>query len=114
MEEAVAADATPRINSELMQNYIGRTVRFVGKVDAPIGGDGSQLVLIGSDSGRVSINREPESQFPTSQYVEIVGNVDSNDSITEVLLVEFGNNFDLAAYDQCVRLINGPFSKLFI
>lgn len=41
MEEAVAADATPRINSELMQNYIGRTVRFVGKVDAPIGGDGS-------------------------------------------------------------------------
>jgi hypothetical protein len=133
---------TPRINGGMFPLHLGKTVRLVGKVDSVAdSGEVQELMLKASDERVVRVIRDQGVASPNSGFVEIVGNVQSEDTIQEILLVEFGDSFglgvfcafhslllflfsfffffrdwclDLAAYDQCVRLINGPFRDLFM
>jgi hypothetical protein len=134
-EEEISEPAyTPRINGGMFPLHLGKTVRLVGKVDAiSAEGEAPQLTLKTSDDRVVRVLRDEEVHAPAAAFVEIVGNVQSEDTIQEILLVEFGDSFglvfvpsssslsfffwislDMATYDQCVRLINGPFRDLFM
>jgi len=85
---------TPRINGSLMEQFIGKTVRLVGKIEKTYNTDeGTALIIKTSDGLQVTVEREANPQPVASPFVEIIGTVKSINEITEVLLVEFGEEF---------------------
>lgn len=87
-------DPTPRVNRANIQNYVGKTVRFVGKVLGTNPGNGS-ADMESSDGQRIHVQLvTPASQF-TQQIVEIVGTVNPDLSITEMLTTPFSPNFGM-------------------
>lgn len=83
---------TPRVNKELIPNFVGRNVRLIGKVNqAPNGG---KAILQASDNGLVTVNTQPGSEGTwTDQYMEVIGKVNPDHSMSELFSTNFGNNF---------------------
>ncbi|KAH7816309.1 Replication protein A 14 kDa subunit [Monocercomonoides exilis] len=114
-EEESEQIGTPRINASMFPAMIGKTVRIVGKYEGQFSEDGSEgIIITTSDGKKVNVIQDPGDSAPTNQYIEVLGNVINENSIQEVFLVDFGDSFDLGLYDQCVKLINGPFKSLFM
>ncbi|KAF9352970.1 hypothetical protein BGX26_009245 [Mortierella sp. AD094] len=84
---------TPRVNSAMLSGKVGDTVRFVGKI---IEQNGSRALMTASDKGQVEIHMDQNAQYGT-QYIEIIGVVNPDHSITEMTSTNFGNNFALLA-----------------
>ncbi|KAK2962411.1 putative replication factor A3 [Blattamonas nauphoetae] len=113
--EQVTEESTPRINGNLMPHYITKVVRVVGQVEKIFNqGNEPRYTLTTSDGVSVTVIQDEGSATPQTPYVEVVGTVINNVTIQEILLVDFGKDFDMKAYDQCVKLINGPFQSLFV
>ncbi|KAI8878990.1 replication factor A protein 3 [Backusella circina FSU 941] len=90
---------TPRINSKLREKYVGRTIRITGKV---VSFAGDTAVLSASDGGQVLVQLNGESQWGTD-YVEVIGQVESDFNIREFKSTNLGNNFDLALADRVIE-----------
>ncbi|KAF9408103.1 hypothetical protein BGZ94_002448 [Podila epigama] len=90
---------TPRVNSSMLGNYIGQPIRFVGKI---VEQNGTTAVMSASDKGQVQIHMNAGTQY-LSQYVEVIGNVNQDLSITELTASSFGDDFDMETYNELVK-----------
>merc|ERR1711907_73043 len=97
----IAMESSPRVGKSQLTDYTGRTVRFVGKVKSSQGG---VATLEAPDGGEVQIQNA--TPYETS-HVEIVGDVQSGDSITQQSFVDFGDNFNMTNYAELLRLAHG-------
>ncbi|XP_010245188.1 PREDICTED: replication protein A 14 kDa subunit A [Nelumbo nucifera] len=98
------------VNGELLRMYVGRKVRTVIQVLQSNGGittgkstDEHQLVIKGSPP-----------PFPLTNFVEVIGVADSNQSICAERWTNFGNTFDTFSYNQLCQLANGEYKSLFL
>ncbi|KAF9109515.1 hypothetical protein BGX27_007544 [Mortierella sp. AM989] len=83
---------TPRVNSAMLSGQVGQTVRFVGKI---IEQNGSRAIMTASDKGQVEIHMDGSSQYGT-EFIEVIGTVNGDNSISEMTSTNFGNNFVFA------------------
>jgi len=100
----------PKINSGLIQQFVGRTVSVVGKVTSPLGQQTAQIES--SDGGMITVNTNGEESYG-SEYVEIIGQVNDDASIQQFKFTDFGSDFDLGMYNKVVQMSNGKFNHLF-
>ncbi|KAF9274217.1 replication factor A protein 3 [Linnemannia elongata] len=90
---------TKRVNSAMLQNCIGETVRFVGEFKSrqhPV------ATFLASDKGSVTVVMNDTSQYGT-KFVEVIGTVNPDRSITEMISTNFGDDFNMETYDAMVR-----------
>ncbi|KAF9150158.1 hypothetical protein BG015_008035 [Linnemannia schmuckeri] len=90
---------TKRVNSAMLQNCIGETVRFVGELKSrqhPV------AVFLASDKGSVTVVMNETSQYGT-KFVEVIGTVNPDRSITEMISTNFGDDFNMETYDAMIR-----------
>ncbi|KAJ4455625.1 hypothetical protein PAPYR_9380 [Paratrimastix pyriformis] len=111
-------DITPRVNHQCLPMYKNRTVRLVGKVldqEPETDSERKNMTLLTSDNQNVIIHRERSNPKVESEFVEVIGNVEEDLSVSEVLCIQFGRGpFDMKLYDEFVQLSNGPFQQLFM
>ncbi|KAL8281365.1 hypothetical protein RQP46_006399 [Phenoliferia psychrophenolica] len=96
-------DPTPRVNSALLANFSGKTVRITGKV---ISLAEDSAVIEASDAGQVTIRLGPEASY-ADQYVEIIGKVVGDLTVQELSSVNLGDNIDMDLVEQTVQLMQG-------
>ncbi|KAG0222519.1 replication factor A protein 3 [Mortierella sp. GBAus27b] len=89
---------TPRVNSAMLSKFVGQDVRFVGKIHKQ---DATRGQLIASDKGNIEVHRSPDSRWGT-HFVEIIGMVNEDETISERASINFGNDFDLDTYNELV------------
>ncbi|KAJ3220039.1 hypothetical protein HK099_004483 [Clydaea vesicula] len=101
---------TPRVNSELIGNFKGKTVRIVGRVLSSM--EDGTTILESSDGGQVKVKLTSTNGFQQDLYVEVIGKVESDMSIIESSTVEFGDAMDIDSYNKMV-LLSLQFPDLF-
>mmetsp|Transcript_17378 Transcript_17378/g.19489 ORF Transcript_17378/g.19489 Transcript_17378/m.19489 type:complete len:107 (-) Transcript_17378:67-387(-) len=91
---------TPRVNQQLLQNYIGALVRVVGRVvQAPSNG---QAVLETSDKQQVSVTLAAASIPWQDAFIEVIAKVNSDCSLQELRSTNLGMSFDMEVYNEFV------------
>lgn len=85
----------PRVNFELMNSYIGKRVKLVGKVE---GVQGNMMKVKAADEGTVDVMLH--SAAPMDAFVEVDGTVESPNTLREESICGFGNNF--GAWTTCL------------
>ncbi|EST09053.1 Replication factor A protein 3 [Kalmanozyma brasiliensis GHG001] len=106
---------TPLINSSMINQYAGQTVRIVGKVQKITG---NTLIMQASDHGTVEVALTPDSDISGSSFVEVTGKVSDGGSgmdgnlIREFTTVDCGDGVDLALVENVVQ-ISSAFPALF-
>ncbi|KAI8326232.1 replication factor A protein 3 [Martensiomyces pterosporus] len=85
---------TPRVNASMLSQYTNTTVRLVGRV---VQSQGSGFVLETSDGNTVAVNPAVECTF-TSNYIELLGKVQSDGTVNGFTAVDLSDSFDLDAY----------------
>ncbi|KAF9905504.1 60S acidic ribosomal protein P1-alpha 3 [Linnemannia zychae] len=109
---------TKRINSAMLQSTVGETVRFVGELKGSQGNytrhykfygvltinmdrQGNVATFLSSDKGIVAVSMSEGAQYGT-KFMEVIGTVNADRSINEMVATNFGNSFDLDAYDAMI------------
>jgi hypothetical protein len=84
--------STPRINSGLLNSYVNMHVRIVGRV---AGQQQLDVTLEASDGGSVLVKRNPAtaSVYSSHAFVEVLGTVQPDLSISEIAATGFGAQF---------------------
>ncbi len=84
--------STPRINSGLLNSYVNMHVRIVGRV---AGQQQLDVTLEASDGGSVLVKRNPAtaSVYSSHAFVEVLGTVQTDLSISEIAATGFGAQF---------------------
>ncbi|CBQ68761.1 related to single-stranded dna binding protein 12k chain [Sporisorium reilianum SRZ2] len=106
---------TPLINSSMLSQYSGQTVRIVGRVQKITG---NTLLITTSDQGSVEIALNPDSDISGSSFVEVTGKVSEGGSsldgnqIREFTTVDCGDGVDLTLVENVVQ-ISAAFPALF-
>ena len=123
--------ASPRVNSTLLANFMGRSVTVVGKRTSA---NGHIMHIEGPDGGDIMIDRSVSNRPIATNFVEVVGVVGSDRTVRESRSTDFGNDFgmvnlfcsfysiqlmrsissDLKMYNELVLLSNGPLKGLFM
>jgi len=104
----------PRVNSALVKQNVGATVRLAGKVARELKQDSNAMTLETSDGGQVVVSLSNDaSSYMTSPFVEVVGKVEPNGTVTEYSGVALSSDFDMKLYDQMIVLMNGKYRNLF-
>lgn len=86
---------TPRVNQQLLQNYVGALVRVVGRVvQAPSNG---QAVLETSDKQQVSVTLAAASIPWQDAFIEVIAKVNSDCSLQELRSTNLGMSFGRAS-----------------
>jgi hypothetical protein len=89
-------EATPRINSRFVPQYIGAVVRLVGRIDNLDYAQGMAYISA-SDGGHVRIKMNPESierqAYNGHKIVEVIGKVNADQSLGELAMVPFEDKF---------------------
>merc|ERR1711974_136370 len=95
---ADAFDPTPRVNQQLLGQYVGRSVRLVGKV---LNMDHQNMVLESSDHAQVKVNFPAQiTGVEGSTFVEVIGKVNQDLSVRGTVALPFGDNFDLDNHNE--------------
>ncbi|KAG0043227.1 60S acidic ribosomal protein P1-alpha 3 [Gryganskiella cystojenkinii] len=89
---------TARVNSAMLQKHVTESVRLVGRVESQ---NGTYAVIQASDKGQVQVHMSPESQYGT-RFMEIIGVVNADLSISELASTNFGDDFNLDTYDAMI------------
>ncbi|KAI9599349.1 replication factor A protein 3 [Syncephalis fuscata] len=93
---------TPRVDSAMLRDHIGDTVRLVGKVlqlQPP-----NRALLEAADHGQVNIKLTNDSTIGT-RFVEVIGRVESNDTVQEYVTLDLGEDFDISLYQQMLPIL---------
>ncbi|KAF9163515.1 hypothetical protein DFQ27_003030 [Actinomortierella ambigua] len=98
MSSQEAYPTTPRVNSAMLANYKDKNVRFVGKI---INHNGERAVMQAADKGQVHIHMNAESAYGT-QFIEVIGKVNEDLSISEIASYNMGNEFDMETYNAMI------------
>ena len=84
----------PRVNYSFLNNYIGHSVKLVGRViQKPNNG---KAVLETSDHNKVTILSVNDQWVDT--FVEVVGKVNPDGTINAFMSCGFGNNFGKSSF----------------
>jgi len=109
-----ASQAVPRVNSALLKQNVGGTVRLAGKVAGELKQDSTQMTLETSDKENVVVSLTNDAAiYLTSPFVEVVGKVEPNGTVLEYSGVALSSDFDLELYNKMVLLMNGKYRNLF-
>ena len=84
------SEATPRINGELLKQYVGRVVRLVGHL-VPEKLSQQGFVIQTSDGLEAAVHST--NAVAQTGYVEVLGRVEHDLSVTEISSVSFGDDF---------------------
>ncbi|KAG4100594.1 replication factor A protein 3 [Neocallimastix lanati (nom. inval.)] len=93
----------PRINSSMFREYINKYARVVGQV---LSNQGDSVIIKTSDQGniKVSVTHYGNGIAYSSRFVEVIGQITGEDSITETAnAIGLGDNFDLESYEKLVQ-----------
>jgi hypothetical protein len=120
-------DASPRINGELLPQYIGIIVRLVGRI-ATVDYNSGIALIVASDNVQIKVKMHPESierQGYSAKIVEVIGKVNPDQSLSEFAVIPFTDTFgkinhcvvnllsDLANYEAMLRLMQ-VYKPLFL
>ncbi|KAI3436844.1 hypothetical protein D9Q98_006254 [Chlorella vulgaris] len=94
---------SPRVNFQSLGQFVGKRVTIVGSV---VGVDGNTLQLKTSDDQVVNI--QMQGAVPQCKVLEVQGMVASPNTVTEESCCPFGDNFDMANYNELCKLVNNP------
>ncbi|XP_053323682.1 replication protein A 14 kDa subunit [Spea bombifrons] len=103
-----------RINTSMLAQYMGRPVCFVGRVEK-VHPSGASFVLSDGAGKNVTVELSEPLDEELSGVVEVVGKVTPKATIMGVSYVPFredGNSFDLALYDEALKIIH-EFSQFY-
>ncbi|KAK9470737.1 replication factor A protein 3 [Dipodascopsis tothii] len=95
------SEITPRVNAPLLSKYQDRTVRLVGKV-TELRGDNASL----DSDGHVTVILNRDSNLREGNACEIIGKVQSDNTVRMLDGTDFGANFDMTAANTLVGLIH--------
>lgn len=101
----------PRINGAMLSSCVGKFVCVVGK-NLGTSPDGLSLSVEMSDGQRIEARFPQRFQDTLDPYVELLGKVERDCSLSIQRVVNFGADFDLEAYNEVVQL-TGSFPDLF-
>ncbi|CDZ96329.1 RPA3 [Phaffia rhodozyma] len=93
---------TPRVNSALLNEYRGKTVRLTCKI---IKLNGDTAVVEASDQGQVDLHLNRESHL-SDPYVEVIGKVGDDLSIKVLTGMDMGADLDLSVVDAVVKMMH--------
>ncbi|MCO5557584.1 hypothetical protein L7F22_011150 [Adiantum nelumboides] len=99
------------VNAELLKRFPGRRVRCVVKVVRAEGN--SAFAGLTSDGMHISV-KQTSPIASLSQFVEVIGVTDSDRSLRAEICTNFGDNFDMASFNQLVQMANSEQQPLFI
>ncbi|GAA6059748.1 hypothetical protein JCM10212_001956 [Sporobolomyces blumeae] len=91
---------TPRVNSAKLALYTGKTVRVCGKV-VTLADDSA--ILETSDGGQITVKLDRMTNLQDT-FVEVVGRVDNDNTVTELVSQNLGDSFDLELAEKVVEL----------
>ncbi|WOL03545.1 replication protein A 14 kDa subunit-like [Canna indica] len=97
------------VNAEILKMYLGRRVRTVVQV---LRNEGA--IMIGQSTDGQQLTIKGSQVFPPSRFVEVIGIADGNQSICAEICTDFGETFDMQAYNGLCQLANGKFKNLFL
>ncbi|KAF3930639.1 hypothetical protein ABW19_dt0206011 [Dactylella cylindrospora] len=92
------AEQTPRVNANLLDRFVGSTVRITGKVTSLRG----ETATIDSQ-GTVTINLQRGSHLALDHVAEIIGKVNTDGTIMVLVATDFGANVDMDMVDAVVQ-----------
>ena len=98
-EEDPGADqgATIRINGTMFKDYIGAIARVVGRIGPAVeNADAPAFSLTTSDNTVVTVIRSSDMALPDCEIIEVIGTIQDDHTINEVLIVSFDKNFGLS------------------
>ncbi|KAI3995546.1 hypothetical protein MKX01_023291 [Papaver californicum] len=98
------------VNGELLLMYVGRKVRAVVQV---LRTEGGSILGKCTDEHQLTIKGHLPSQ-PLTNFVEVIGIAESNQSIRGEIFTNFSDNFDIVPYNRLCQLANGEHKSLFI
>lgn len=96
--------AKPRINGSMIPKFIGSVVTLVGRTQGSSAG-ASTLQLETGDKQQVTVLFSQPLDEPLTLYVEVVGEVGPDCSISVLTYVNWGDNFDLDTYNEVMQLL---------
>ncbi|PSR73991.1 hypothetical protein PHLCEN_2v10222 [Hermanssonia centrifuga] len=82
---------SPRVNSARLPDFVGRSVRLVGKV-IRVDDNSNEMIVQASDSGEVKVKLLNDSSDVTSSYVEIIGTVLDVDTMKMMACIDMGED----------------------
>ncbi|TIA89471.1 hypothetical protein E3P99_02058 [Wallemia hederae] len=94
--------STIYVNSSNLNNFIGTTVRLVGKV---LKVNENVAMLESTDGGQISVTMNRESDYGHSKFVEIIGKVQSEFAVQEYTSIPLGDELDLGAIDRVIQVM---------
>ncbi|XP_027353056.1 replication protein A 14 kDa subunit B-like [Abrus precatorius] len=98
------------VNAELLHFYVGRRVRALIQV---VRSDGGAVVGKSTDEKQLVVKGSPPPT-PLTNFVEVIGIVDSDKSIRAEIWTNFGDAIDMVSYNKLCQLANGEFKHLFL
>ncbi|KAK9895559.1 replication factor A protein 3 [Cystobasidium minutum MCA 4210] len=90
---------TPRVNSAMLSQLQGRTVRLTGKV---VRLEGDTAILECSDNGNVTVKLNRDSNFADA-YVEVICKVTGDTTVSELTSYNLGDNLDMKLVEAVVQ-----------
>eukprot|EP00008_Paramoeba_atlantica_P015276 CAMPEP_0201494426 /NCGR_PEP_ID=MMETSP0151_2-20130828/47323_1 /ASSEMBLY_ACC=CAM_ASM_000257 /TAXON_ID=200890 /ORGANISM="Paramoeba atlantica, Strain 621/1 / CCAP 1560/9" /LENGTH=107 /DNA_ID=CAMNT_0047882661 /DNA_START=42 /DNA_END=365 /DNA_ORIENTATION=+ len=94
--------ATPRINGEMLPQYINQTVRIMGQIMES--SDGAIVNLQASDNRMVKVKTEQPLELPSGTVVEIIGKVGPDQVVQELSTTVAKGDFHFQNYEQVLQL----------
>ncbi|KAG9443771.1 hypothetical protein H6P81_015111 [Aristolochia fimbriata] len=97
------------VNAELLKMHVGRRVRALVQV---LRKEGANFVGLSTDGHQLTIRDSPP--LPLSNFVEVIGIAEGNQSIRAEICTNFGEKADSLVYNRLCQLANGEFKSLFL
>ncbi|KAF8895923.1 replication factor A protein 3 [Mucidula mucida] len=103
----------PRVNSALMQQFVGQVVRLPCKIKT-VNTDADTVTVEASDGGEVIVKLAVTEQV-TETYYEIIGKVTEPGRMNMLIAIHMPGDIDMAIIDKVIGLIHDPrfFTKIF-
>ncbi|OCH85761.1 replication factor A protein 3 [Obba rivulosa] len=102
--------ATPRVNSAILNNYIGRSVRLTCKT---LRVNPDVALVEASDGGQITVRMLPDAVMP-SQFVEIICQVQDPSTVKMQACINLGDKLDMKLVNDVVELSHDSrFTNMF-
>ncbi|KAF8430616.1 replication factor A protein 3 [Terfezia claveryi] len=100
-------EQTPRVNSSLLERFVGQTVRLVGKV-MQLRGETATV----DSAGNVLVHMNKDTHWSIGNFVEVVARVQQDLSLKTFMSVDLGRDVDMNAVEYVVE-VNHRYREIF-
>ncbi|EAU89561.1 hypothetical protein CC1G_02450 [Coprinopsis cinerea okayama7 len=104
MSNGIEQEVTPRVNSALLSNFQGRTIRLACKLVKF--NDNGSLTVSAADGGQVVVQLVGEHEPISDTYLEIVGKVMDPTTIQMRGCIGLGADLDMKLVNDTINLIH--------